>query len=345
MVRAIAREAELQKHFLHGESVETLYFGGGTPSILELPQLERILQSIDQHFSIQANAEITLEANPEDLSAEKLRGLKAMGVNRLSIGTQSFNDEFLHWLNRVHDSGKAISAIENSRKAGFENLSIDLIFAIPHADHSIWYKDVAMAVELAPDHLSAYHLTVEPNTVFGNWLQKRKIDIADDQFAAEQFEHLYEQMSFSGYDAYEISNYALNGRISRHNSSYWFHKPYLGLGPGAHSFNGIKRQHNIYNNPKYIKAIETEKIPMVEEILSPADLANEIIMTSLRTKWGLRPELILEKSGYDVMEIHAVRIEEFINEGMLLMENEQLTLSRKGRLFADTIAAELFIAG
>lgn len=336
-------EVEMQKNFLENNQLDTLYFGGGTPSILELAQLEYILETIRKYFRMPADMEITLEANPEDLTPYKLKGLKDLGINRLSIGIQSFNDTFLKWLNRIHDASKAIEAVKNSRKAGFENISIDLIFAIPYEHHSIWKHDVAAALELTPDHVSAYHLTIEPNTVFGNWLQKKKIDIADDQFAAWQFEHLFDEMSAHGYEAYEISNYARNGKISKHNSNYWFHKPYLGLGPGAHSFDGQHRHHNIYNNPKYIKSIQNGQVPMVHEKLSPTDVANEMIMTGLRTKWGLQADLVKEKCGIDLMVLRERQIQRLIDKNMLYKADDRLYLTREGRLFADSISSELFI--
>ncbi len=342
MVDAISKEVEIQRYYLKTNKIKTLYFGGGTPSLLSNAQFEQIIHSVFNYFEPEPNFEFTVEANPEDLSREKLQFLKKMGVNRLSIGIQSFHNAFLQYLNRIHDATQAIEAVKEARLAGFDNISIDLIFAIPYIDHTIWKKDIQQALALKPDHISAYHLTIEPGTVFGNWLAKNKLSIADDQFAAEQFTMMYEALEKAGFMAYEISNYAKDGKISRHNSSYWKQAHYLGLGPGAHSYNGETRQYNVANNPAYIKSIAIDTVPYSKEELSDADAANEYIMTSLRTMWGCDVALLKGKYSYDLIKEKKPELDRFIAEALVELKEGKLMLRKKGRLYADKISAELF---
>lgn len=268
MVNAIAQELILQQDYLNNEPVDSIYFGGGTPSLLTETELQRLLEALHQYFQIASSPEITLEANPDDLSLEKLRSLKEAGINRLSIGIQSFYEPHLRYLNRAHSASEAQICVQKAQDAGFTNLSIDLIYAIPHPDHSIWEEDLAKAIALQPAHISSYCLTIEENTVFGRWLRHNKIPPVDESFSAEQFERLVERLESANYEQYEVSNFCQTGQESIHNSNYWRNVHYLGVGPGAHSFNGASRQYNVPNNGKYLQAMASQKIPFEREVLS-----------------------------------------------------------------------------
>ncbi|MFC0183923.1 radical SAM family heme chaperone HemW [Pseudarcicella hirudinis] len=255
IITSICNEIRLQKDYLADKNLETVYFGGGTPSILNEEDLAMIFETISHHFNIKKDAEITLEANPDDLTKEKLQLFKKYQINRLSIGIQSFNENHLKSLNRVHNAHEAESCVKYSQDLGIENISIDLIYAIPAPDHLIWEDDLAKATSLGINHISAYSLTIEPQTVFGKWLKQGKIQAIDDEFAARQFEMLIDTLAAKGYEQYEISNFASESLYSRHNTSYWKQEEYLGVGPSAHSFNGSSRQYNISNNALYVKSI------------------------------------------------------------------------------------------
>lgn len=256
MIQAIANEMELQKTYLNHEKLDTIYFGGGTPSILESNEIEKLLHSIHYNFKISTGPEITLEANPDDLSVSKLKELKSLGINRLSVGIQSFNDRILKFLNRAHNSIEAIKCIENARTAGFENISFDLIFSIPGQTITDLDEDINKAIALDPGHISVYSLTIEEKTVFGNWNRKGKFHQMTDEDSAGQFDLIISKLEENRYEQYEISNFCRDGNYARHNSSYWKNINYLGIGPGAHSYNGTNRQFNISNNHKYMKSIE-----------------------------------------------------------------------------------------
>jgi len=341
MTEALIKELELRKEYLKAEAVETVYFGGGTPSLLSVNQLESILGKIDQLFP-GTKSEITLEANPDDLAQEKLAGWKSLGIDRLSLGIQSFHDQILKEYHRAHTAKESQQAIELARKAGFEKFSMDLIYGFPHEDHSLWKSDLSRALELDPGHISAYALTVEPKTVLGNWTKKGKFKPADEDFVAEQFEWLQEQTDRFGYVQYEISNFGKPGQFALHNTNYWMGSSYLGIGPSAHSFDGVDRGFNPSSNPVYVKAICSGQIPFVIEPLEPVDQINEKILTSLRTIWGLNMDLIKDQFDVDIRTEKKQEILSLEKQGWLITQGNTLSLSRKGQLLADSIASELF---
>ncbi|MBD0255745.1 MAG: radical SAM family heme chaperone HemW [Cytophagales bacterium] len=343
MVAAICREIRLQKEYLAGETLESVYFGGGTPSLLEVADLARIFEVVHAHFRVADGAEITLEANPDDLSPAKLTGLAATPVNRLSIGIQSFHDPHLRFLNRAHSALEATDCIHLAQDVGLTNLSIDLIYAIPHPDHAVWEDDLQKAIGLGVPHVSAYCLTIEPGTVFGNWLRKGKLPAPDEHFAAEQFEMLVQGLGAHGYEQYEISNFAQPGWYARHNTNYWKNRKYLGVGPSAHSFNGVGRQFNVAHNAQYLKAIGEGRVPGTPETLTPAESANEYIMTSLRTQWGCDTAYVRQQFGFDLLQRNRRYLGNCQQQNLLTIRDGVITLAAKGKLLADRIAAELFI--
>ncbi|MEV4882372.1 radical SAM family heme chaperone HemW [Chitinophaga ginsengisegetis] len=343
MVNSIVQEITLQKDYLAQEPVHTIYFGGGTPSLLKEQELTALLLHLRATFTVAADAEITLEANPDDLTAEKLVQLKAAGINRLSIGVQSFHEEDLTWMNRAHNSRQALDCIKQAQDLGFQNITIDLIYGGPTLTNEGWEQNVKQAIALGVPHLSCYALTVEPGTALDHFIKKKKMAATDPDKAAQHFEMLMEWLGAAGYEHYEISNFALPGWHSRHNSSYWQGKPYLGLGPSAHSFNGTSRQWNIANNAQYIKSIAAGTVPFEIESLTTAMQFNEYIMTSLRTSAGCNLEWVAEKFGTDHTIHLLAHSEPYIKMGRIERVGEALRLTKAGRLFADGIAGELFI--
>lgn len=342
MIDSISDELELQKAYLNHENLDTIYFGGGTPSILASVELEKLLNSINLLFKINEHPEITLEANPDDLSIEKLKELKSLGINRLSIGIQSFNDETLKFLNRAHNSNEAIKCIEHARKTGFENLSIDLIFSIPGQTIFDLGEDINQAITLDPEHISVYSLTIEEKTVFGNWHLKGKFKQVSDEESARQFDLIISRLEEKKYEQYEISNFCRNGHYARHNTSYWKNINYLGVGPGAHSYNGENRHFNISNNHKYMKSIESGVVPFEIEHLTKKDLANEFLLTSLRTKWGCDLQRLNDLYSYDLINSQKSKLSGLIRDGFIIMENKRIFLSGKGKFLADSIISDLF---
>lgn len=342
LVAALVRELELQKSYLSGTPLDTVYFGGGTPSLLTEPELDALSEAIHRNFSVKKTAEITLEANPDDLTVEKLRALRRVGVNRLSVGIQSFDEGHLRHLHRLHSATEGEASVRRAQDAGFENLSIDLIYAIPAEGHGIWESDLQKATALGVPHLSAYCLTIEPQTVFGNWLRRKKIRPIDETFAAVQFEMLTEHLQTHGYEHYEISNFALPGRYSRHNTSYWRQEPYLGVGPSAHSFDGAtSRQFNVAHNARYVEAIGRGEIPAEVEILSEKDRVNEYLLTGLRTHWGCDLAFLkkISETGHALV---LALVPPFVERGWVIFDEDTLRLTSAGKLFADRVASELF---
>jgi oxygen-independent coproporphyrinogen-3 oxidase len=341
-LEALLKEIILQNHFLQGEIVETIYFGGGTPSVLSAREISQVLHTIKQNFDIQSNAEITLEANPEDITIESLLNWKEQGINRLSIGIQSFFEADLLWMNRSHSALQAERSILEAQKAGFDNLSIDLIFGVPGLSDDSWQANVQKAISLNIPHLSCYALTVEPKTPLEVLIKRKSIKPVNSEDQARQFLLLMEWLQEAGYEQYEISNYSLPGKRSRHNSSYWQGKKYLGLGPSAHSFNGTSRQWNISNNALYIQSLQKGVIPFEIEILTPVQKLNEWIMTSLRTREGL--QLNSTESLLDDKAVNLLRRKTAVyRERYYLKEDVNgFSLTNEGKLFADGIAAGLF---
>lgn len=341
MIKALLREIALQKDYLEGATIETIYFGGGTPSLLSGEELASIFKNLDDTFTISKEAEITLEANPDDLTPEKIAILKDSPVNRLSIGIQSFSEADLQYMNRAHNAKEAFQCLEGVKKAGFDNLTIDLIYGTPTMSDQQWETNIQTALDFDIPHLSCYCLTVEPQTALDYFVKKGKSKPVDDEQAAAQFKYLMDKTTEAGYLHYEISNFARPGMFSRHNSAYWKGVPFLGLGPGAHSFNGSSRQWNLPNNAKYIKSLEENQLLFEKEILSPADQYNEYIMTALRTMWGVDLEKI--KALGARFEEHFLKTSlPFLESGHLIRKDDNFSLSKAGKLLADRIAMELF---
>jgi oxygen-independent coproporphyrinogen-3 oxidase len=341
IVEAIAREIVLRKSYLPEGDMETIYFGGGTPSMLDESELHFLLDTVHKHFRVAPDAEITLEANPVD--QKTLQMFAKAGINRLSIGIQSFHEPHLRFMNRIHTANEAEQCVKLAQDAGIENISIDLIYAIPADNHEILHNDLSKAFTLGVPHISAYCLTIEPQTAFGSWLKKKKIRPIDEEYAAQQFEILVKSLGERDYEQYEISNFATNGRYSRHNSSYWKQHPYLGAGPSAHSYNGASREYNISNNAKYLEAIQKNEIPATIEILSPADQTNEYLLTGLRTKWGVELEKLAVLSNGAFALQHRDELDRLTRKNWVKEDSGILLLTEAGKLFADRIASDLFI--
>jgi oxygen-independent coproporphyrinogen-3 oxidase len=343
VVEAIAKEIILRKSYLESPELATIYFGGGTPSLLNEEELKLLMGIIQENFDVHPDAEITLEANPDDLNREKLKQLKTAGINRLSIGLQSFHEPHLKFLNRAHTADESEVCVKNAQDAGIDNISIDLIYAIPANGHEILQSDIQKAFQLNVSHISAYCLTIESRTTFGNWLKNNKIKPIDEEFAARQFEIMIESLESGGYEQYEISNFARNEHYSRHNSSYWQQEPYLGVGPSAHSYNGLSRENNIANNAKYLSAIGTNTIPANYEQLSVADQTNEYLLTGLRTKWGCNILKLNKISGSQFSMQSGNMLKSLTEQGWVFERDETIYLTQTGKLFADRAASDLFI--
>lgn len=343
MVAAIILELELQKDYLDGEPVETIYFGGGTPSLLTNEELDSIFENIYRLFSVIHTPEITFEANPDDLSLEKLKALKHSPVNRLSIGVQSFSEEDLKFMNRAHNAGEALVCIAKAQDAGFENLTIDLIYGSPTTSDAQWEKNIETVLKFEIPHISCYCLTVEPKTALAHFIKTGKARPVDDEQGARQFEILMERLEAAGYEHYEISNFAKPGLYSRHNTSYWQGKKYLGIGPSAHSFDGVSREWNVANNARYIRAIKEGKPDFEEEKLTTEQRYNEYVMTSLRTMWGCDLDKVRE-IGPSFENYFLENAAPFLEKKMVVREGHFFYLSKKGKLIADYITSELFHA-
>jgi len=341
MVQAICEEAVL-RHVYINEPVHTVYFGGGTPSLLQIEDLRVITKQLHSLFTITDDAEITLEANPDDITKEKLSGWKAVGINRLSIGVQSFFEEDLQWMNRAHDALQALQSVRLAQQTEIDNITIDLIYGTPILTDEKWKQNVETALSLNIPHLSCYALTVEPKTALDKMIALGKKENVDAEKQSRQFELLIQWMNNAGYEHYEISNFAKPNHRSKHNSSYWQGEPYLGLGPSAHSFNGNSRQWNIANNALYIGSIEKEIAPFEEERLTSTQQLNEYIMMSLRTMEGLSLQTVKEKWNSDVSGEILQLSQKFLKEELMMEKDDHLILTPKGKLFADGIAAELF---
>jgi len=341
IVSAIVKEASLRQDYL-SKKIETVYFGGGTPSLLSGNQLSYILKELHKIFIVADSAEITLEANPDDISIEKLAEWKIAGINRLSIGIQSFFEEDLQWMNRAHNADQAIASISNAREAGFENFSIDLIYGGPTLTNEHWKQNLQIAVDFLVPHLSCYALTVEPKTVLSKKIIDKEVSDIDHEKQANHFNQLQEFASLSGYAHYEISNLALPGKKSKHNANYWSGEHYLGLGPAAHSFNGKSRQWNVSNNSLYVKSIQQHIIPFEIEYLTVTQQLNEYIMTSLRTSDGTSLNNITLIAGETLSAKIIRESEKYILNGKMEINSGYLILTNQGKFYADGIAADLF---
>ena len=340
--KAIIRELIQRKNYLEGQQIETIYFGGGTPSIIETVDIERILNAVYQYFSVESDAEITLEANPDDLSSEKFVALKKAGINRLSIGIQSFRQEDLGFLSRTHSSSQVTQCITDAQQAGFRNLSIDLIYGIPTLTDQGWEENLHKAFSFGIPHISAYSLTIENKTPLEFMIRKGKMKPVDENLTLSQFHILCTLMKDRGYEHYEVSNFCLPGEHSRHNTAYWQGKSYLGAGPSAHSFNGISRCWNVANLATYIETVTAGEVKSEQELLSPTTQLNEYIMTSLRTMWGCDLVEVKRKFGEVIAENILLDALTFIESKQLIYQQGKLVLTIEGLLFADGITAALF---
>lgn len=341
MLEAISRELHLRKSELQYE-VSSIYFGGGTPSLLSTEEINDLMNVIIQNYNISKDPEITLEANPDDLSKEKIIALSKTSINRLSIGIQSFYEDDLKMMNRAHTSKEAQLSIEWASKY-FTNISIDLIYGIPNMSHEKWRKNLRYCFEKGVQHISSYALTVEPKTALYDFIKKGKYPPIDEKLAAEHFDILLEETSKNDFEQYEISNFAKSNYYSKHNTSYWRSKPYLGIGPSAHSFETSYRSWNISNNNLYIKAIQKGKLPLERETLTKEDKYNEMLMTGLRTKWGISLETVGNLFGLKYKQELIRAAQKNISNGNLEIIENVLLITRKGKFFADGIASELFV--
>ena len=343
LIDAIKKELIFRKEYLPDAKIETIYLGGGTPSLLSASELNSIFETIHQLFSVDENAEVTLEANPDDLSKDYLKQLRQTPVNRLSIGIQSFRDADLKWMNRAHNSAEAVNSVLFAADEGFENISIDLIYGLPELVLTEWQENLRKAISLPVQHLSCYCLTIEPRTALAHQIKKGFSKIPEDENSIAQFEWLMDYAAANNYEQYEISNFCKPGFYSKHNTSYWKGIPYLGIGPSAHSFDGQSRQWNISNNPLYIKSVESGELQFTKEMLSPAEKYNEYVLTSLRTIWGVDLNVARKQFGEEVL-LHLKREAAiYLIDNALIIENDHLNLTRKGKFIADRIASDLFI--
>lgn len=337
---AITMEIAWQKNYIGNEIIRTIYFGGGTPSLLDENELAKIFEQLQRHFNIDQHAEITLEANPDDLTKEKISILSHSPVNRLSIGIQSFNDHDLQWMNRAHRGWQASKAIQDAQDAGFNNLSIDLIYGLPDSTDTGWNQNMDTALAAGVQHISCYCLTVEPKTALAHFISSGKSKPVNEEQSARQFEMLMEKMKRQQWLHYEISNFAIDElHCSKHNTAYWKGEKYLGIGPSAHSYNGVSRQWNVANNHHYLSAIRQGTIACEKEILTPTQQINERIMTQLRTVWGL------QLTDFDTTisrQLHNNSLP-FIAAGFATLHENLLTLTDSGKLIADRIIVELML--
>jgi len=339
---AIINELQQRKNYLEGQMVETIYFGGGTPSLLLTSDIYRILKAVYKDLNVAADAEITLEANPDDLTPEKLSALKNSGINRLSIGIQSFRQEDFVFLSRTHSSEQVSQCIADARQAGFQNLSIDLIYGIPTLSNEGWEDNLLKAFSFGIPHISAYSLTVENKTPLEHMIRKGKMKPVDENLSLSHYNILSRLMQQHGYEHYEISNFCLPGAYSKHNTAYWQGKPYLGLGPSAHSYNGFSRCWNVANLARYIETTALGNVESEQELLTSVTQLNEYIMTSLRTIWGCDLVAVKRKFGEQTAENLLLDALPFIESKQMAYKEGKLVLTPEGRLFADGISAQLF---
>ncbi|MGC5746081.1 radical SAM family heme chaperone HemW [Chryseobacterium sp. NFX27] len=344
MIRAMKTEIRLRKDELQNKSLKSLYFGGGTPSILSADEINSLIDEVLKYFSFDSDIEVTLEANPDDLDKSFLKQLTQSPVNRLSIGTQSFFEEDLKLMNRAHNASEAEDSIKRAQDFGFENLSIDLIYGSPTSNMEIWKENLNKTIALEVPHISSYALTVEPKTALENWISKGKVASPREEEQNNEFYYLSDFLKDNGFEHYEVSNFAKPGFYSRHNSAYWKYKEYLGIGPSAHSYNGFDvRSWNIANNLQYIKKLDAGILAKEEELLSQQDQFNEMIMIGLRTIWGVDLESLKNKFNDQILEHFQNEIKSKIEEGILITENNHLKIPEKHWFMADGIASDLFL--
>ena len=343
MTNAIIKEIELKKDYLNPKPIiKTIYFGGGTPSFISDAHFLQIVTSIKQHYKIDNQVEFTVECNPDDLTKEKLLFYKKIGVNRLSVGIQSFDEYQLVFMNRAHNANEAENCIKLAQSIGFNNITIDLIYGLPKTKLHYWQNQIGKAINLGVNHISAYCLTIEPKTVFGNQFKKGKLLPATDAKSNKEFRVLINTLKENGFEQYEISNFAKKGYISKHNSAYWLGEKYIGIGPSAHSFNGDTRQWNVANNYKYINALNQNNTYFETEQLSIENKFNEHILTRLRTKWGIDLDYLSHISEHHLKSIQP-QLKQFESSKDISINKQIVTLTEKGKRLADYITGELFV--
>lgn len=342
IVLALIREIQLRKNEFHGEIIETIYFGGGTPSVLTNAEILSLIEAVYQNFEVTEKPEITLEANPDDLSEERIIALSKTPINRLSIGIQSFFESDLKLMNRAHNSDEAQKSLAIATKY-FDNISVDLIYGIPGLTNEMWLENIETALSFSIPHISSYALTVEPKTALQKLIQTGKITAPKDDVAQEHFDILVKTLTEKGFIHYELSNFGKPDYFSKNNSSYWLGKKYLGIGPSAHSFDGKSRSWNIANNMLYLKSISEDKLPHEIEILTQQDLYNEYVMTGLRTIWGVSLERIEKEFGKDYLNYLLNQADKFLIDGLLSITENVMTTTAKGKFLADGIASDLFL--
>ena len=342
MIAALVKEIEIRKVELGNTTIETIYFGGGTPSVLSTKEIETLIAAVYENFKVVENPEITLEANPDDLSEEKIIELSNSPINRLSIGIQSFFEKDLKLMNRAHNSKEAKKCLEFATQY-FANISVDLIYGIPDCTNQEWRENIQTALSFGVPHISSYALTVEPKTPLASFIKKGIIKNVDDEKAQKQFHILIEELEKASFIHYETSNFGKEGFFSQNNSSYWLGKSYLGIGPSAHSFDGSQRSWNVRNNSKYINAIAESRLPIERETLSKTDRYNEYIMTGLRTIWGVSFDKIRNEFGDKYIEYLENHSKKHLQKDLLYLENQVLKTTKKGKFLSDGIASDLFI--
>ncbi|OIQ20330.1 radical SAM family heme chaperone HemW [Lacinutrix sp. MedPE-SW] len=342
LINALIKELEIRKTEFNNITVETIYFGGGTPSLLSTLEINKIIDAVYSNYEVINNPEITLEANPDDLNNQQIIKLSHSPINRLSIGIQSFHEKDLKLMNRAHNSSEAKSCLVEATKY-FNNISLDLIYGIPGTTHAEWEENIAIALSFGVNHISSYALTVEPKTALASFIKKGIIDNVDDALAQEQFHILIEKLAQNNFIHYELSNFGKEGFFSKNNSAYWQGKPYIGIGPSAHSFNGKQRGWNVRNNTKYIKSIENNTLPIEIETLTITDQYNEYVMTGLRTVWGVSIQKIDSDFGEHFKVYLLKQAQKFIKEQLLYIENNKLLVTKKGKFLSDGIASDLFM--
>lgn len=343
LIECMQLEMEQRRDFLPEETIETIYFGGGTPSLLQSSELQKLIGKIRSLWSVSPDAEITLEANPDDLTEATLDKLKNAGVNRLSIGIQSFEQAHLEWMNRGHNAKQAIECVDNARAAGFDNLTVDLIYGFPGLSEDQWQRNIDTVIERQLPHISCYSLTVEKGTALNRFIEKGQEPEPDESQAVRHFEMLTQSLQKAGYDHYEVSNFALPGFFSKHNHAYWTGAAYLGIGPSAHSFNGTQRCWNVRNNHSYIRDIRSGTFAPECETIDPNTAYNEYVLTRLRTSRGIDLSEIAERFGVDFNAKFKPQISRLLESEKIEFDGQHLRLTRKGFLWADDIAAGFFI--
>jgi len=342
MVLALAKEIQMRKSEFKDEVVETIYFGGGTPSVLTTTEIQFLIDAVYESYTVSENPEITLEANPDDLSKERIIELSKSPINRLSIGIQSFFEDDLTMMNRAHNSAEAKACLEEATKY-FDNISLDLIYGIPGMSNEKWKQNIETALSFGIPHISSYALTVEPKTALSKLIQTGKIAKPKDEVAEEHFQILVETLEKNGFIHYELSNFGKENFFSKNNSAYWLGKKYIGIGPSAHSYDGISRSWNVSNNALYLKSLADDKLPNEIEILSKTDRYNEYVMTGLRTIWGVSLDRIEEEFGNSYLKYLQKQSQKFLDDDLLFVENKILKTTSKGKFLTDGIASDLFL--